>query len=485
MRLTLRLSFIISIAIISCTRDSGEAVLSGTISNALSDRIILSAERIHYKFSDPEYIEATVGENGFFEFRLDLEGEQHFKLIYNNNSFPVFMKPGQKTSLSFHHAHFPGSIRVSGFGRAHYESLLAFLDETESLTRHMARERSRFVRSQPNEYLNAHRNKISRAKEFLGETPFSFLIYGYIGEYLVGRLHEIKLRKEDQNFNVDLARLSVLTEAQLQRFFSHESLKAQRAGIRDFSNEWIQTFGIQSRILSESQPVLNWVIAAGDEVRMHRLQLLDSITDPDARLHALMYFIAEELGDFDFQAGSAMLEEFRSELEAKPEYLAFLEHLHYELSLSQPGMEAIPFQLETFDGDFISLEDFQGTYLLLEFWASWCPNCARETADLIKLRETYGETDLQIVSVSLDESEEAWRAALSRINKPWIHTFDGNGFDQETFRSYRAGSIPYYVLIGRDGTILRNNDIRPSLNLVDVLDDLIYADLDHTYAGQN
>ena len=47
-----------------------------------------------------------------------------------------------------------------------------------------------------------------------------------------------------------------------------------------------------------------------------------------------------------------------------------------------------------------------------------------------------------------------------------------NGFDQETFKAYKGGGIPFYILIDPEGKIVRYNDMRPSFNFTEVLDSL-------------
>lgn len=478
------IKLLLSVFLLSCTGNEHTAVLSGTVSNPGSDTISLEIERLHYKFSDPVIVETPVHENGSFRFEVQLSEPANFLLIYNNGTFPVYLAPGEHTQLTFNHAHFPGSIRVSGYARQHYQSLLTFLSETEALSRHKVRERQKFLRNQPNEYLNTHRNKISSAKEFLGETPFSYLIHRYTGEYLVGRLQEIRLRKNEPGINLELARLSVIREARIQRFFSYESQLAQRAGIRDFANEWIQTFDFRDNPETRSENAQNQVLTVAEEVRRTRWQLLEYTTDERAMRHAIMYLIAEEMGDFDYEAGAALLSTFEYELKKEPAYFEFLSELKNEISKTQPGMPAIPFTLQTADGKTVTLEDLQGRYVLLDFWASWCQPCIQEIPYMTEIYEAYDASDFEIVSVSLDENFQAWQNMLNRFEKPWIHSFDGTGFNQATFRSYRAGGIPFYVLISRDGTILRNNDFRPSVDLFTILEELVYSDLDHTYAGQ-
>jgi alkyl hydroperoxide reductase subunit AhpC len=87
--------------------------------------------------------------------------------------------------------------------------------------------------------------------------------------------------------------------------------------------------------------------------------------------------------------------------------------------------------------------------------------CINALPALEQLYDRFDREDFEIVSVSVEENEALWRNALQRFPQPWPQLYDGTGFDQETFTAYRAGSIPFYVLIDREGIILRNNDFKP------------------------
>jgi len=84
-----------------------------------------------------------------------------------------------------------------------------------------------------------------------------------------------------------------------------------------------------------------------------------------------------------------------------------------ESKASSPMMHTLPpgnitgiapgFTLPDLNGKPVSLADFKGRVVVLDFWATWCPPCRREIPDFIKLQTEYGSKSVQIVGIALDE----------------------------------------------------------------------------------
>jgi peroxiredoxin len=123
----------------------------------------------------------------------------------------------------------------------------------------------------------------------------------------------------------------------------------------------------------------------------------------------------------------------------------------------EPGKLAPNFSGLTPEGSQVQLSDFRGRYLLLDFWASWCPPCRRENPNLVKTYRLFKDKGFEIFAVSLDRDRDDWVKAIQDDELSWIHVSDLKFWDCEPAKLYGIRGIPSNVLIGPDGIILANN----------------------------
>jgi len=107
------------------------------------------------------------------------------------------------------------------------------------------------------------------------------------------------------------------------------------------------------------------------------------------------------------------------------------------------------FRLLSIDGRPVSLSDFHGKVVILDFWATWCPPCRREIPDFIALQSKYEGQGLQIVGVALDEPDK-----VKGFAKSWGMNYPVLLGDDDIANLYGGISgIPTTFLIDRTGKI--------------------------------
>ncbi len=122
-----------------------------------------------------------------------------------------------------------------------------------------------------------------------------------------------------------------------------------------------------------------------------------------------------------------------------------------DVSAARSGGGAAPsFSLPDLGGRSVSLADFRGKVVVLDFWATWCPPCRREIPDFIALQKQYGTEGLQIVGIALDEPEKVQAFARQNgMNYPVLL-----GTDDVAMRYGGIEGIPTTFIIDRGGRIV-------------------------------
>ena len=110
------------------------------------------------------------------------------------------------------------------------------------------------------------------------------------------------------------------------------------------------------------------------------------------------------------------------------------------------------FTFRDVDNKKVSLSEFKGKVIILDFWATWCVPCKAEIPGFIDLQKKYGGRGLQIIGLSVDDSAGTARkyAGEMKMNYP-VLLAEGK---EEILKAYDPiPSIPVSVVIGRDGKV--------------------------------
>lgn len=115
-----------------------------------------------------------------------------------------------------------------------------------------------------------------------------------------------------------------------------------------------------------------------------------------------------------------------------------------------PGKTALEFSLETLDGNRVSLSDYRGQVVLVNFWATWCPPCRAEIPDLEAAHQAHQNSGLVILGVSVEDPPDLVELFLREVDITYPILLDRSG---KVYRAYRAPGLPMSVLVDRDGII--------------------------------
>jgi Peroxiredoxin len=140
-----------------------------------------------------------------------------------------------------------------------------------------------------------------------------------------------------------------------------------------------------------------------------------------------------------------------SNLELAKAYVAKLDRV----SVGQP---LIDFTQNAADGTSVTLSELAANtpLLLVDFWASWCPDCRKENPNVVAAYKKYHDQGFDVLSVSYDTKKEAWLAGIEKDGLTWTQVSDLKGWGNATADLYAVSFIPQNVLI-KNGMIVAKN----------------------------
>jgi thiol-disulfide isomerase/thioredoxin len=128
------------------------------------------------------------------------------------------------------------------------------------------------------------------------------------------------------------------------------------------------------------------------------------------------------------------------------------------------GEKAPQFTATLIDGSSFELKNLEGSYVLIDFWGSWCGPCRSENPKLVNLYKEFKDASFkdaegfEMVSIAVETSEKRWKAAIEKDALSWkYHIAQLDRFKSPIVSQYGVKEIPTKYLLNQNGEIIGVN----------------------------
>jgi len=194
-------------------------------------------------------------------------------------------------------------------------------------------------------------------------------------------------------------------------------------------------------------------------------KLLKISTDLSGNPDTIYAYIGSQLLETEKPDAHEFLAQFLGEaiastklsIRQKHKILAFI-YSDREAKLKQKQSQTnaakfVPFEGVDLDGKKVSVADYEGKVLLVDFWASWCQPCIMDMPNIVAAYEKYKDKGFEILGVSLDhpDSEDQVKSTMSRLNMTWPVIYEGKFWQATPAVINGVQGIPMTYLLDRQG----------------------------------
>lgn len=120
------------------------------------------------------------------------------------------------------------------------------------------------------------------------------------------------------------------------------------------------------------------------------------------------------------------------------------------------GQKAPGFKLFDLNNKEVSLNDFRGKCVLIDFWGSYCGPCKKTFPYLKELYGKYKDKGFEIIGITLDKDEKRWKETVKKCDIPWVQLSNIKA-NSTIFKTYNVVGIPFTYLIDKNGIIIKKN----------------------------
>ena len=438
----------------------GSFLIKGKIDNKPAD--IKSWQLLVAGYISDAMYTVSVADDGYFEKEIPITGIQDISIPIGNTSVTFFSYPGDTIEIYFDNNKPKKTLRLKGKNadrekelalcqqiyKKHFAEYLEIINLANN--RNIKDEK---LLSKLNKYYD---NKIKTIKSFEKENGEFLFLQKFADETYFQAILPIANRK-------DLL-------PKIQSSYPNEF----RTWVRDSNLDSVTNFPLNYKRFVTNRSYRNFLESfvlnfkpKGASLEKDYYFALSFFNNEDIRDWYITLSLDLALAYKDFDEFSFVYNEFK-DICTNKNYLNLLEDKYQVTLQTQSGNPAPDFELKDETGKTVRLSDFKGKIVYMDFWGMGCGSCVWlfQNSDA-EFHEKYKDFDIVYIYINVSDNDVNWKKGIEKYNLQGINLIAENWTENPVCKAYNVNGIPHYVLIDKEGIIVKNRCDLPSKILAD------------------
>ncbi|MDO9187218.1 MAG: TlpA disulfide reductase family protein [Bacteroidia bacterium] len=443
--------------------------ISGTIENAKNDSVNLTIDKTYLSQKQINY--QIPLKQGQFNIEFQLDRNRLVEFTYQSQLMHLYLEPNDSLNIKFAAGDLPGSIVFSGKGAVNNQFNKNFNEQFKNdFTTSLIEDKMRSLNLDEFEMLiydNRKKEKMfytDHADKKLLSADFKKFIenqikYNYLNYLLFYPV--VNANKSTAILKVNSLPAVILEVLDKKAASDAEAMISE--SYRNFLSSFVTYYASE---LNGFNKFKDYTISTEKKYVIARDNL---------KGEPFLFYLTKYLLEMGEKTNPETVKRIYTEMEKEDktgEYTAIVKEklgkwMKTKLPKNAEGkldIASADFKLQGFDGKEISLADFRGKVIYVDFWASWCGPCKQQFPFSKKLHEQLTDKqkkEVVFLYISIDNTEEIWKKAVNSLQLGGVHALSPGGWSSFVAKYYQINSIPRYLLIDKKGNVVDPNAKRP------------------------
>ncbi|MGZ5304726.1 MAG: TlpA family protein disulfide reductase, partial [Bacteroidia bacterium] len=401
--------------------------------------------------------EAALDKKGRFRIDLPLDAPAEVTFIHGDEATYLYLEPGDNVSVTLNTEQFDETVKYEGKAAANNNFMAQYFLKFLENSQEKAKVKYTRLANAPTQDYMQYLDSIATAKNAFfkkHESKLSKSFQHYFSNRISYEMANEKLNYPD--FKKYYTQKEVELPADYYSFLEKVKVQNDSAVMMSSYLNFLNNF-----LFYEVQRLRKDAQVQTYKFYNAKYAVVDLYLTGKVREVIMAEVLKSAISHLPFKESEALYTGFKQTVNDK-ELLDYVAKKYDKKKLLAEGANAPIFTLKDTSGKTVSLADFKGKIVYLDFWASWCGPCMQEAPHAVKLQEKFAGKDVVFLYVSTDDNDEAWRKAIRSKNlQKGVHLISKKSAENVQ-EKYDVEGIPSYFLIGRDGKIINGNASRPS-----------------------